>query len=117
VRYVGELIAAVVAESRAQAVDAAEQVFVDYDALHAVVDPEEALTDQTLLFPDFGTNTIVNLEAGQAADFSQCDVVVSQRIINQRIAQIARALFVLRHCLRRKHRKNQTTMPMVIWWI
>jgi carbon-monoxide dehydrogenase large subunit len=86
VRFVGELIAAVVAESRAQAVDAAEQVFVDYDALHAVVNPEEALADETLLFPDFGTNTIVNLEAGQAADFSQCDVVVSQRIINQRIA-------------------------------
>ena len=86
VRFVGELIVAVVAESRAQAVDAAEQVFVDYDALHAVVNPEEALTDETLLFPDFGTNTIVNLEAGQAADFSQCDVVVSQRIINQRIA-------------------------------
>ena len=44
VRYVGEPIAAVVAETHRQAVDAAEAVMVDYDVLEAVVDPEEALT-------------------------------------------------------------------------
>ena len=44
VRYVGEPIAAVVAETRSQATDAAEAVVVDYDVLEAVVDPEEALT-------------------------------------------------------------------------
>ena len=38
VRYVGEPVAAVVAESVEQAMDAAEMVFVDYDVLDAVID-------------------------------------------------------------------------------
>jgi xanthine dehydrogenase molybdopterin-binding subunit B len=43
VRFVGDIVAAVVAETRAQAVDAAEMVIVDYDPLPTVVDPEAAL--------------------------------------------------------------------------
>ena len=42
VRYVGQPVAAVVAESRAQAVDAAERVEVEYEPQDAVVDPREA---------------------------------------------------------------------------
>ncbi|HSC01719.1 MAG TPA: xanthine dehydrogenase family protein molybdopterin-binding subunit [Solirubrobacteraceae bacterium] len=42
VRYAGQPVAAVVAESRAQAVDAAELVQVEYAALEAAVDPREA---------------------------------------------------------------------------
>ena len=42
VRYVGEPVAAVIAESRTQAADAAAAVVVDYDLLPAVVDPYEA---------------------------------------------------------------------------
>jgi aerobic carbon-monoxide dehydrogenase large subunit len=42
VRYAGQPVAAVVAESRAQAVDAAELVEVEYEPLRAVVDPGEA---------------------------------------------------------------------------
>ena len=86
VRFVGELIAAVVAETRALAVDAAEQVYVDYDVLPSVIDPEKALDDATLLFPENGSNTIVNLSAGQTVDFSACEVIVGGRIVNQRIA-------------------------------
>src|SRR5690349_10007216 len=43
VRFVGEPVVVVVAETRAQAVDAVELVDVDYDPLPAVVDMEEAL--------------------------------------------------------------------------
>src|SRR4051794_10515958 len=43
VRYVGDIVAMVVAETKAQAVDAAEAVIVDYDPLPAVVDMEAAL--------------------------------------------------------------------------
>ena len=51
-RFVGDIVAAVVAETRAQAVDAAELVIVDYDPLPAVVDPEAALADGApLLLP------------------------------------------------------------------
>src|SRR5207237_6685044 len=46
VRYAGEIVAVVVAETRADAVDAAELVFVDYEPLDAVVDPERALEDE-----------------------------------------------------------------------
>ena len=38
VRFVGDIVAMVVAETKAQAVDAAEAVIVDYDPLPAVVD-------------------------------------------------------------------------------
>ncbi len=86
VRFVGELIAAVVAESRALAVDAAEAVYVDYDALPAVVDPEEALTSDVLLFPEHASNVVVELSAGKEVDFSSCEVIVETRIVNRRIA-------------------------------
>jgi len=42
VRYVGQPVVAVIAESRAQAVDAAELVEVEYEPLDAVVNPGEA---------------------------------------------------------------------------
>jgi carbon-monoxide dehydrogenase large subunit len=43
VRYVGDAVALVVAESLAEAKDAAEQIVVDYDVLPAVVNPVDAL--------------------------------------------------------------------------
>ena len=43
VRFVGDAVAVVVAETRAAAADAAEAVIVEYDALPAVADPEAAL--------------------------------------------------------------------------
>ncbi len=86
VRYVGELVAAVVATSRALAVDAANEVIVDYEPLTVLVDPEEALASSTLLFPEHGSNVVVDLPAGREVDFSVCDVVVSARLHNRRIA-------------------------------
>src|SRR6266550_3635628 len=57
VRFVGDVVAAVVAETRAQAVDAAELVVVDYDPLPVVIDAEAALADGSpLLFPEHGSN-------------------------------------------------------------
>src|SRR5256886_16698252 len=43
VRYAGEWVAAVVADSRALAEDAAERVEVEYEPLPHVIDPESAL--------------------------------------------------------------------------
>ncbi|HEX5587237.1 MAG TPA: xanthine dehydrogenase family protein molybdopterin-binding subunit, partial [Acidimicrobiia bacterium] len=43
VRFVGEIVAVVVAETRAQAMDAAEMVVVDYDPLPAIIDMDDAL--------------------------------------------------------------------------
>lgn len=87
VRFVGELVAAVVAETRAEAVDAAEAVDVDYDPLPVVIDPAEALrSESTLLFPEHGSNVVVDLPADRPIDFSGCEVVVTQRLVNQRLA-------------------------------
>ncbi|MFN8109436.1 MAG: molybdopterin cofactor-binding domain-containing protein [Thermoleophilia bacterium] len=45
VRYAGQIVAVVVAGSRAAAQDAAELVDVDYEPLPVVIDPEEAMAD------------------------------------------------------------------------
>jgi len=58
VRYAGEWVAAVVADSRAQAEDAAELVEVEYETLPHVIDPEEALEDKTLVHPAHGSNIL-----------------------------------------------------------
>ena len=57
VRFVGEILAVVVAETVAQAMDAAELVAVEYEPLPVVVDPEAAVAEGApLLWPEFGTN-------------------------------------------------------------
>jgi carbon-monoxide dehydrogenase large subunit len=86
VRYVGEPVAVVVSETRAQGVDAAELVFVDYDPLTPVVDPEEARRNETLLHEAAGTNVSFEIPARKPADLDACEVVVRQRIVNQRVA-------------------------------
>jgi 2-furoyl-CoA dehydrogenase large subunit len=59
VRYVGEPVALVVAESRYIAEDAAELVIVDYAPLQAVIDPRAACgKGAPLLHPQAGTNEI-----------------------------------------------------------
>ena len=87
VRFVGDLVAAVVTEERYQGEDAAEMVFVEYEPLPAVVDPEAAEQSEVVLFPDAGTNVTARLMFGHSDDlFDGCDVVVRQRIVNQRVA-------------------------------
>ncbi|MGB1505381.1 MAG: xanthine dehydrogenase family protein molybdopterin-binding subunit [Acidimicrobiales bacterium] len=85
VRYVGEPIVAIVAETVAAAVDAAEWIVVDYDVLETVVDVETAARDDLLLFPEHGTNVAFTIDADHSVDFSTADVVVSERIVNQRL--------------------------------
>jgi CO/xanthine dehydrogenase Mo-binding subunit len=58
VRYQGEPVAAVIAESRQTAEDAAELVEVDYDALTPVIDAEYALKDESILHEKAGTNLV-----------------------------------------------------------
>ena len=91
VRFVGDPVALVVAETRAQAVDAAELVDVDYDPLDVVVDMEEALApDAALQFPEVGSNIAESVRAvhppGSGDVLADADVVVRARIENQRIA-------------------------------
>jgi len=58
-RYAGEWVAAVVADSRYIAEDAAELIEVEYEALPAAINSEKMLEeDQPLVHPDHGTNVL-----------------------------------------------------------
>jgi carbon-monoxide dehydrogenase large subunit len=50
-----------------------------------VVDPEVALRDEHVIYPDVGTNVVQRVSSGSRADFAGCDVVVEERIVNQRL--------------------------------
>src|SRR5438552_765311 len=86
VRFVGEPVAAVIAENAYHAADAAEHIVVEYEPLEVVVDLEEAATDKVLFFEGTETNVSMQIPAFLSANFDDCDVVVEQRIVNQRIA-------------------------------
>lgn len=60
VRHVGEPVVAVVAESRYVAEDAVALIQVDYEALPAVVDPEQAVSamGDAVLHEEFGSNVV-----------------------------------------------------------
>ena len=88
VRFVGDIVAAVVSEDAVTGADAAELVHVDYDPLQVVVAPGDAARDETLLFPEVGTN--VAARAG-SPDFDEsffdgCEAIVSGTLVSQRMA-------------------------------
>ncbi|MDE0605478.1 MAG: xanthine dehydrogenase family protein molybdopterin-binding subunit [bacterium] len=84
VRFVGESVAAVVAETVEQATDAAEAVWADYDPLPAVVDAETA-AEGPKLFDDAESNVSIALPPAVEVDFSECEVVISHRVVNSKI--------------------------------
>jgi carbon-monoxide dehydrogenase large subunit len=87
VRFVGEPVAVVLTEDRYTGEDAAELVVVEYEPLPVVVDPRAAATDEVLLFPAAGTNVAYRKDAEPADDFfAGCEVVLTQEIVNQRVA-------------------------------
>jgi carbon-monoxide dehydrogenase large subunit len=92
VRYVGEPVAVIVSETREQGEDAAEAVIVDYEPLEALVDVEAAMGSATHLYESVGSNVVFDTtvlgmpdNTGEAF-FGGCDVVVRERIVNQRVA-------------------------------
>jgi carbon-monoxide dehydrogenase large subunit len=88
VRYVGDPVAVVIAETRAQAVDAAELVDVDYDDLPAVTDMEDALAEGApLQFEEIGSNIATFRAAKDDVDvLDDAEHVTRVRMVNQRIA-------------------------------
>lgn len=73
VRYVGEAVVAVVAESRYLAEDALRQVEIEYEPLDALVDAEAAAEAETHLHPAAGTNVLA------VREFSRGDVEAAMR--------------------------------------
>src|SRR5207253_1310273 len=114
VRFVGEAVAVVVAETRAQAMDAAEAVVVSYDPLPVVADPSRAMEpNAVLIFPDHGSNVVRDsaeaplledeevgesrgegamaggdLATASGSALEGAEVVVRGRFVNQRLAPV-----------------------------
>jgi aerobic carbon-monoxide dehydrogenase large subunit len=90
VRYVGDPVAVIVAESMAVAEDARDLVDIDYNLLPAVIDPEAALAaNAPLLYDELSSNIAFTQHTGggdiQTA-FERADHIVRLRLVNQRLA-------------------------------
>jgi carbon-monoxide dehydrogenase large subunit len=90
VRFVGEPVAVVLAETPAQGEDAVESVLVDYDPLPVVIGPEDAIADDApLLWPALGSNVAERFEVRWDDDvLAGADVVARGRFVNQRLAPV-----------------------------
>jgi carbon-monoxide dehydrogenase large subunit len=104
VKHVGEAVALVVAESPAQAVDAADAVQVDYDPMKAIVDLKESASNKVKVHDDLDSNVLhswtyhgywdaLGLESQKpkidAAKERDDAIVISQEMINQRLIPVA----------------------------
>jgi carbon-monoxide dehydrogenase large subunit len=88
VRFVGDIVAVVLSETRERAFDAAELVQVEYGLLPAVTDVREALRDQVLVYEELGTNTCVRRPPMDPDPhlLDGCEVVVASSLESQRIS-------------------------------
>jgi aerobic carbon-monoxide dehydrogenase large subunit len=94
VRYVGESVAAVVAQDRYIAADAASLIEVDYEPLSAVVDPLEALEPgATVIHEEWKDNLAFKTQtaAGDVEEaFKAAEVpIIKQRMLSQRLIPMA----------------------------
>ncbi|HEV8596511.1 MAG TPA: xanthine dehydrogenase family protein molybdopterin-binding subunit [Candidatus Dormibacteraeota bacterium] len=91
--YQGEIVAAVLADTKGQASDAANMIQVDYAELPAVMDLEKALEDGSPKAHEGGPDnvcwdlTYAGPEVTEAA-FQEADTVVKQRILQNRLAPV-----------------------------
>lgn len=89
VRFVGEPVVAVAAESRAIAEDALELISVDYEPLPLVIDAEDSLKSKSgsLLYEEWGDNVLFHDKhnsPGTDAAFSEADFVFKERLVSNR---------------------------------
>jgi carbon-monoxide dehydrogenase large subunit len=91
VHHIGDIVAAVIAESRLAAEDAAEAVAVVYEPLPAVTRTRDAVAAAALLVhPRFAGNLVFDIERGQRdqteAALKSAAKVVALRLTNSRLA-------------------------------
>src|SRR4029450_5409947 len=89
VRYMGEIVAVVVADSRQHATDATEAIDVEYDELPVVDGIEEALADGAqVIHEQFGDNRLYTWELRNGdvdRGFNEAPVVVKERYFHPRL--------------------------------
>jgi carbon-monoxide dehydrogenase large subunit len=87
VRYFGEPVAMVLADSAELAEDALNAITLDIETLPPVMDRETAMSDATLLFEQVKTNvpTVFNADKGDVdAAFATADYVIGDQFYTQR---------------------------------
>jgi carbon-monoxide dehydrogenase large subunit len=94
VRFVGEAVVAIIAESAAAARDAAEAIMVDYEELPAVTNLREAIAaGAPQLWPAAGNNIVAETRYGDQAAveaaFAKAAHVVALDLVNQRLAPVS----------------------------
>ena len=99
VAFAGEVVAAIIARSAAEARDAAELVDVEYDDLPVVLDMEAAVQDgATLAHPDLGTNVSAtwvfdSAEAGSGSNVDDAirdsEVIIERTYRQQRLMPVS----------------------------
>jgi carbon-monoxide dehydrogenase large subunit len=87
VRFAGEIVAAVLAENRAAAADAADQVWAEFEPLPVVTDTREAIEGVVLLHEELGTNLAFADGPEQPSEglFEDCEIVAGGEFHSQRI--------------------------------
>ena len=90
VRFVGDPVAVVLADTMARAVDAAGAVDVEVDALPVVIDPVvAAASGAEILFPAHGSNVVGGRHhLDEEGFFAEADEVVSARFRHNRVAPV-----------------------------
>lgn len=87
-RHVGDPIAVVVAESQVAATDAADMIWVDFEELPPVLDPDASLADDTLLFPEVGTNLVHRSTVGDTGPVPESDVYATIEVEIPRVSPV-----------------------------
>jgi aerobic carbon-monoxide dehydrogenase large subunit len=113
VKFVGDIVAAVVATNRYVAEDAAELVEVNYEPLTPVVDAEKAmLSDSPLIHEGWDDNLMLSakIDSGEVdRAFSEADVTVSGRFqMNRHCAAAMENRAVIAH-------HDSTLKQMTVW--
>ncbi len=89
VRFVGDIVAVVVAETAAQAQDASEAVIAEIETLPAVVGPEAAVADGATLLFEHESNVAAAGGTGEVEGLLDgADTVVTATFHNQRVAGV-----------------------------
>ncbi len=104
VNHVGEAVVLVIAETRAQAQDAADSIHVEYESLSAVIDLKQAASDAAKTHSDLDSNILITWTAPFGADADtmaalvekiaeakarEDTVTVSLEMVNQRLLPTA----------------------------
>ncbi len=102
--HVGDIVAAVIAETRYAAMDGAEAIDIEYDALPSITETGRALDDgAVLVHPEFATNLVTEVVKGDRAAteaaFARAAHVTELRLVSKRImgSPLEPHAFVARH--------------------